>query len=366
MAGQLGMTIKSYVFNSTESLFRSSDNQINLKKSNSLYFPVSGFNRTTSIRQNTTSVSFHCRSTKDENYAETSLCGAVKDALSAFSKLTHTSLVTGFISSLYFESHRTKPMNVSFNELMGVDDIILEFQDIISMLHRNGDCKKSRESLPNGVLLYGPPGTGKSTVVHAMAREAKVPFFSVSACYIASGHVRIRSLFNEARRCSPSIVFIEDVDEIASPRENCESDPYLIELHTEMEKCNKDGSMVVVIAATDSLETLDPAFMSSRQFYKTFYLAKPDEDSRRKKVHLYYKDYIMEEDKEAICNLVASKTSGLVWANLKSVVVQSRVAANWRGGDRVTMDDVLHAIRRLDEYIRVMKVIELHNNPCDS
>ena len=98
-----------------------------------------------------------------------------------------------------------------------------------------------------------------------------------------------------------------------------------------MEKCNKDGSMVVVIAATDSLETLDPAFMSSRQFYKTFYLAKPDEDSRRKKVHLYYKDYIMEEDKEAICNLVASKTSGLVWANLKSVVVQSRVAANWRG-----------------------------------
>jgi SpoVK/Ycf46/Vps4 family AAA+-type ATPase len=98
-----------------------------------------------------------------------------------------------------------------------------------------------------------------------------------------------------------------------------------------MDKCNKDGSMVVVIATTDSPETLDSTFMSSCQFYKIFHVAKPDEDSRRKKAGFCFKDLIMEEDKEAICNLVASQTAGLGWANLENIAVESRVAAKYRG-----------------------------------
>ncbi|PWA35379.1 ATPase, AAA-type, core, P-loop containing nucleoside triphosphate hydrolase [Artemisia annua] len=208
-------------------------------------------------------------------------------------------------------------------------------------------------------FLYGPPGTGKATLAHAMAREANVPFFCISACYIRTGDVRIKSLFDEARRRSPSIVFIDYVDEIASQRENCDSDCNLVEvnkiirntalevkqLHNEMDKCNKDGSMVVVIAATDSPEALDSTFMSSCQFYKTFHVAKPDEDSRQKKAGFCFKDLIMEEDKEAICNLVASQTAGLSWANLENIAVEFRVAAKYRGGGRVTIDDVREAIR---------------------
>ena len=98
-----------------------------------------------------------------------------------------------------------------------------------------------------------------------------------------------------------------------------------------MEKCNEDGKMVMVIAATSSLVTLDPALMSSGWFQKMFNVAKPDEDSRRKMVHFHLKDYIMKEDTEAICNLVASKTSGLVWAKIENVVADSRVAAIMRG-----------------------------------
>ncbi|GJV14187.1 ATPase, AAA-type, core, P-loop containing nucleoside triphosphate hydrolase [Tanacetum coccineum] len=127
-----------------------------------------------------------------------------------------------------------------------------------------------------------------------------------------------------------------------------------------MEKCNKDGKMVMVIAATDSPETLDPALTNSGWFQKTFHVAKPDEDSRRKIVHFHLKDYIMKEDTEAICNLIASKTSGLVWAKILNVVADSRVAAIMRGGDHVTMDDVLDAIRRLDHYISAMNKIRLH------
>ncbi|GKE32618.1 ATPase, AAA-type, core, P-loop containing nucleoside triphosphate hydrolase [Tanacetum coccineum] len=210
-------------------------------------------------------------------------------------------------------------MNVSFNELLGVDDIIHEFQDIISILHGKSEHKNFRSKLPIGVFLYGPPGTGKCTLAHAMAREANVPFFCLSACYIRRGDVRIKSLFYEARRCSPSIVFIDDVDEIASKRENYDSDPNLVELQTEMEKCNKDGIMVVVIVATYSPETLDSTFMS------------------------------------------------LKWAHLENLVVESRVAAKYRrGGGHVTIDDVHEAIRGYDNFITIMKMIELHNNPCDS
>lgn len=85
--------------------------------------------------------------------------------------------------------------------------------------------------LPNGILLYGPPRTGKTTLVHAMAQEARVPFFRVSAYDIASGDVKIKSLFNEARRCSPSIVFVDHIDFIASVEGNCESYPTLIQVN---------------------------------------------------------------------------------------------------------------------------------------
>nr|GEU71373.1 ATPase, AAA-type, core, P-loop containing nucleoside triphosphate hydrolase [Tanacetum cinerariifolium] len=236
----------------------------------------------------------------------------------------------GFVSLLHLISHKTEPINVSFNELLGVDDIIHEFQDIISILHGKSEHKNFRSKLPIGVFLYGPPGTGKCTLAHAMAREANVPFFCLSACYIRRGDTRLQ-------------------------------------LQTEMEKCNKDGIMVMVKAATDSPETLDSTFMSSCQIYKTFHVAKPDEDSRRKKANFCFKDHIKKEDKEAICNLVASQTSGLKWAHLENLVVESRVAAKYRrGGGHVTIDDVREAIRGYDNFITIMKMTELHNNPCDS
>ncbi|GKA11464.1 ATPase, AAA-type, core, P-loop containing nucleoside triphosphate hydrolase [Tanacetum coccineum] len=151
-------------------------------------------------------------------------------------------------------------MNVSFNELLGVDDIVLEFQDIISILHEKSEYKNFRTKLPIGVFLYGPPGTGKGTLAHARAREANVAF-STFLLVILEGEMKTLPL-----------------------------------LHTEMEKCNKDGSMVVVITATDSPETLDSTFMSSGQFYKTFQVTEPDEDSRRKKARFCFKDHIKEED----------------------------------------------------------------------
>ncbi|GKC43942.1 ATPase, AAA-type, core, P-loop containing nucleoside triphosphate hydrolase, partial [Tanacetum coccineum] len=91
---------------------------------------------------------------------------------------------------LHLKSHKTEPMNVSFNELLGVDDIVLEFQDIISILHEKSEYKNFRAKLPIGVFLYGPPGTGKGTLAHAMAREANVPFFCIPACKYSKGRCK--------------------------------------------------------------------------------------------------------------------------------------------------------------------------------
>nr|GEV06099.1 ATPase, AAA-type, core, P-loop containing nucleoside triphosphate hydrolase [Tanacetum cinerariifolium] len=211
--------------------------------------------------------------------------------------------------------------------------------------------------LPNGVLFYGPLRTRKSTLVYAMAREARVPFFHVLASDIAYGGVKIRSLFNEARRCLSSIVFVNHIDLIASIERNCESYSALIQLHTEMDKCNKDGEMVVVIAATDKPETLNPAFMNSSRFYNTYHVTKPDQDCRHKKAGFYFKDHIKEEDEEGICNLVASQTLGLGWAPLKDIVIESTMAAEDRRADYVIIGDVPKAIRGFDEYIKVMKIV---------
>ncbi|GKC53503.1 ATPase, AAA-type, core, P-loop containing nucleoside triphosphate hydrolase, partial [Tanacetum coccineum] len=192
MAGKF-MTVKPSVCIPT---LRGPNNQINFKQNSKLLsFLLCGLHHNAgSCRQNTTSASLHCRSTKAENLAETSSFGGdfgvrkqfflnlqaewfncmlfplelMKYALPAISK----SVFLGFVSLLHLTSHKIEPMNVSFNELLGVDDIIHEFQDIISILHGKSEHRNFRSKLPIGVFLYGPPGTGKCTLAHAMARES--------------------------------------------------------------------------------------------------------------------------------------------------------------------------------------------------
>nr|GEV29705.1 ATPase, AAA-type, core, P-loop containing nucleoside triphosphate hydrolase [Tanacetum cinerariifolium] len=206
--------------------------------------------------------------------------------------------------------------------------------------------------LPQGVLLYGPRGTGKSTLVHALAREAKASFFPISAWDIANGDVSIEKLFRKARICSPSVVFIEDIDVIAKNQGDNQSwpeitlsDPAITKLHTEMDKCVKDGTMVVVIASTNKQETLDPYLFESPWFNRLFHVAKPDEDCRRKACGLYLKDNVKEEDKEAICDSVASLTPDVVWAHLQLIANISIIDAVYLDDRHVTKDDVLQAIK---------------------
>ncbi|GJU79499.1 ATPase, AAA-type, core, P-loop containing nucleoside triphosphate hydrolase [Tanacetum coccineum] len=170
-----------------------------------------------------------------------------------------------------------------------------------------------------------------------------------------AGAVRIVRIFNEARRRSPSINFFEDLDIIGGEQRNSESDVALKQLLSEMEKgyCKKDGRLVLVVAATNRVESLDEELRDYSHFSKSLHVAKPDEECRRKMFGLYLEEFILEEDKEAICIHIAKSTPGLVWGDLQEIGDESTRLASRRGGDHVTIDDVHEAIERVNGNLRI-------------
>lgn len=247
----------------------------------------------------------------------------------------------------------SKKQSVTFDDVEGVDDAKTELLEIVSCMEGDSKYKKLGAKLPRGVLLAGPPGTGKTLLARAVAGEAGVSFFSISASelvevYVGRGAARVRDLFREARKHSPSIIFIDEIDAVGGHRGrtlNCERDQTLNQLLTEMDGFEKDEN-VVVIAATNRPETLDSALLRPGRFSRKVTVGEPDEDGRRKIFGIYLKDVPMEEDKEFICDLVATLTPGLVGADLENIAHEAVLLAARRGGEFVSREDILRATER--------------------
>ncbi|KAJ0558251.1 putative AAA+ ATPase domain, ATPase, AAA-type, core, AAA ATPase, AAA+ lid domain-containing protein [Helianthus annuus] len=252
----------------------------------------------------------------------------------------------------------SKKQSVTFDDVEGVDSAKAELLEIVSCINEDSKYMKLGAKLPRGVLLAGPPGTGKTLLARAVAGEAGVSFFSISASelvevFVGTGAARVRDIFQEARKHAPSIIFIDEIDAVGGQRGrtlNCERDQTLNQLLTEMDGFDKDAS-VVVIAATNRPETLDSALMRPGRFSRKVLVGEPDEEGRRKIFALYMRDVPMKDDKEAICSLVASRTAGLVGADLENIAHESVLLAARRDGDFVTRDDVLQAVERATKKI---------------
>ncbi|XP_071739016.1 probable inactive ATP-dependent zinc metalloprotease FTSHI 3, chloroplastic [Rutidosis leptorrhynchoides] len=247
----------------------------------------------------------------------------------------------------------SKQPAVTFDDVEGVDSAKSELLEIVSCINEDSKYMKLGAKLPKGVLLAGPPGTGKTLLARAVAGEAGVSFFSISGSelvevFVGTGAARVRDIFRDARKNSPSIIFIDEIDAVGGQRGrtlNCERDQTLNQLLTEMDGFEKDAN-VVVIAATNRPESLDSALMRPGRFSRKVLVGEPDEEGRRKIFGLYMRDVPMQEDKEAVCDLVASLTSGLVGADLANIANESALLAGRRGGEFVTSDDVLQAVAR--------------------
>ncbi|KAF3645421.1 ATP-dependent zinc metalloprotease FtsH [Capsicum annuum] len=259
------------------------------------------------------------------------------------------------LSAANSPARKRRPSNqvVGFNDVEGVDAAKLELMEIVLCLQGAINFSKLGAKLPRGVLLVGPPGTGKTLLARAVAGEAGVPFFSVSASefvemFVGRGAARVRDLFSVARRNAPSIIFIDELDAVGGKRGrsfNDERDQTLNQLLTEMDGFESDLS-IIVVAATNRPEALDPALCRPGRFSRKILVGEPDEDGRRKILAVHLRDVPLEEDLELVCNLVASLTHGFVGADLANIVNEAALLAARRGADCVSREDIMEAIER--------------------
>src|SRR4051794_18443068 len=244
----------------------------------------------------------------------------------------------------------------TFDDVAGIDEVEHEVVEIVDFLRDPQRYSRLGARIPHGVLLSGPPGTGKTLLARAVAGEAGVPFFSISAsefieAIVGVGASRVRDLFDQAKKVAPSIIFIDELDAIGRARGGAfsaggvdEREQTLNQILTEMDGFQGNEG-VVVLAATNRSEVLDPALLRPGRFDRRVSVSPPDLDGRRMilEVHTRRVPLAPEVDLAA----VAAATPGMVGADLANLVNEAALAAAEHHHDRVTGTDFGEALEKV-------------------
>ncbi len=245
--------------------------------------------------------------------------------------------------------------NVKFDDVAGVEEAKEEVQEIVDFLKYPGRYVELGAKIPKGVLLVGSPGTGKTLLAKAVAGEADVPFFSVSGSsfiemFVGVGAARVRDLFEQAKKDAPSIIFIDEIDAIGKSRAangmmggNDEREQTLNQLLAEMDGFGTD-TPVIVLAATNRPEILDPALLRPGRFDRQVLVDKPDFEGRVKilKVHVKNVKIARDVDLEEVARL----TAGLAGADLANIVNEAALLAGRKNQKEVHQQDLYEAVER--------------------
>ncbi len=244
-----------------------------------------------------------------------------------------------------------KQTGVTFKDVAGQDEAKESLQEVVDFLHNPGKYTGIGAKLPKGALLVGPPGTGKTLLAKAVAGEAKVPFFSLSGSafvemYIGVGASRVRDLFKQAQSMAPCIIFIDEIDAIGKSRDNSmgsndEREQTLNQLLAEMDGFDTDKGLLL-LAATNRPEILDPALLRPGRFDRRIIVDKPDLKGRIDVLKVHAKDVKMDEtvDLEAI----ALATSGAVGSDLANMINEAAINAVKNGRNVVSQADLFEAV----------------------
>ena len=247
-------------------------------------------------------------------------------------------------------------VHVSFQDVAGVDEAVEELKEVVDFLRNPGKYQALGGRIPKGVLLIGPPGTGKTLLAQAVAGEANVPFFCLSGSdfvelYVGVGAARVRDLFERAKKLSPAIIFIDELDALGKSR----SDSFTSGGHEEREQTlnallvEMDGftpnSGIIVLAATNRPETLDSALLRSGRFDRQVLVDRPDLQGREEILNIHSKNVALSSD----LNLkeIASLTSGFVGADLATLVNEAALLAARTDKTCVGKDEFNEAIERI-------------------
>ncbi|KAG6549349.1 hypothetical protein Mapa_009066 [Marchantia paleacea] len=243
---------------------------------------------------------------------------------------------------------------VKFDDVAGVDLARAELMEIVSCMKGATQFASLGAKLPKGVLLVGPPGTGKTLLARAVAGEAGVPFFAASASefvemFVGRGAARIRELFAEARKNTPSIVFIDELDAVGGRRGrsfNDERDQTLNQLLTEMDGFDSDSG-VLVLAATNRPEALDPALCRPGRLSRRVHVTEPDQLGRQQVLAVHMRGIPVQEDRVMLERVVATMTPGFVGADLANLVNEAALLAARKGHSSVSLEDFKEAVERV-------------------
>ena len=244
-----------------------------------------------------------------------------------------------------------KQTGVTCKDVAGQDEAKESLQEVVDFLHNPGKYTSVGAKLPKGALLVGPPGTGKTLLAKAVAGEAKVPFFSLSGSafvemYVGVGASRVRDLFKQAQQMAPCIIFIDEIDAIGKSRDtqmggNDEREQTLNQLLAEMDGFESNKGLVL-LAATNRPEILDPALLRPGRFDRRIIVERPDLKGRVEVLKVHSKDVKMDEtvDLEAI----ALATSGAVGSDLANMINEAAINAVKNGRNAVSQADLFEAV----------------------
>ncbi|SDK23309.1 ATP-dependent zinc metalloprotease FtsH [Pseudomonas indica] len=244
---------------------------------------------------------------------------------------------------------------VTFADVAGIDEAKAELEEVVSFLKDQPRYSRLGARIPKGILLVGPPGTGKTLVAKAVAGEAGVPFFSISGSefvemFVGVGAARVRDLFEQARKAAPCIIFIDELDALGKMRGvgafggNDEKEQTLNQLLAELDGFDpREG--VVLLAATNRPEILDPALLRAGRFDRQIVVDRPDHKGRAAILQVHMKRISASQDVDV--DRIAGITIGFTGADLANLVNEAAITATRRGAETVGMADFTAAVERL-------------------
>lgn len=250
-----------------------------------------------------------------------------------------------------------KETKVTFDDVAGVDEAKDELMEIINFLKNPADYGRLGGRVPKGILLVGPPGTGKTLLARAVAGEAGVPFFSISGSefvemFVGVGAARVRDLFEQARQMAPAIIFIDELDALGRARGaygglgggHDEKEQTLNQLLAELDGFDS-SSGIVLLAATNRPEILDPALLRAGRFDRQVLVDRPDKIGREQILAVHIKKVKLYNDVKI--EQIAALTPGFTGADLANLVNEAALLATRRAAPAVTMADFNNAIERI-------------------
>lgn len=250
-------------------------------------------------------------------------------------------------------------IGITFKDVGGADESIVELREVIEFLTAPERFARLGGRVPRGVLLVGPPGTGKTLLAKATAGEAGVPFFETSGSefiemFVGIGAARVRDLFAQARAVAPAIIFIDEIDAIGGNRANGvmsrfgandEREQTLNQLLAELDGFKSDGPPVIIMAATNRPEVLDPALLRAGRFDRQITVANPDLAGRLQILRIHSRELKLASDFDL--ERAARITSGFSGADLANVLNEAALHAGRRGAEAIGLPDFETAIERV-------------------